>query len=95
MVISVLSIGDRDEMSFIITNGHFSRKKCCHNTRKSYNISIKHRYFGIDTAEFINSLADEQKTFIRVGEKEMVKELLTYFICRVKERMSAGPKMEE
>ena len=78
-----------------MTNGRFSRKRTGHNTKKTYNTGERRRYFGIDRAEFINSCADEQKTFIRVGEKEKVKELLTYFICRVKERMSEGPKIDE
>ena len=88
-------------MSHIITNGRFSKKKSGHNPKKRYTIyGAKRRergpkYFGIDNAVFINSLANEQKTFIRVGEKEKVKELLTYFICRVKERMSKGPRTEE
>lgn len=82
-------------MSHIITNGRFSRKKSGHNSKKRYMDQVKHKYFGIDTTVFINSLANEQKIFIRVGEKEKVKELLTYFICRVKERMSKGPREEE
>ena len=82
-------------MGVLITNGRFSRKKNGHNTKKRYEVHVKHKYFGIDTADFINSVADEQRTFIRIGEKEQVKELLTYFICRVKERMSTGPKINQ
>ena len=79
----------------LIKNGHFSKKRNGHNTKKSYIDHVKHKFFGIDTAVFINSIADEQCTFTRKEDGEKVRELLTYFICRVKERMSAGPKIEE
>lgn len=82
-----------------VVDGRFSRKRNGHNNSRSYfkrSYGTKLERFksaGFDNRQFIESVANEQQCFTRAVDKENVKILITYIICRIKEVLMP-PKQE-
>lgn len=67
-----------------IENGGFSRKA---GPQKNYQRRVGERNF--DNAAFIEDVYQEQRAFRRRDDDEVkIKELITYVICRIKQRLN-------
>ena len=81
-----------------VEKGHFSRRKRGGRQSTKYREDRDRQtenFFGICERAFMDSVANEQQAFTRHYDQERVKILVTYIICRVKERMREGPRVDD